>query len=584
MGAYSREGDFLARLDVGFTPMTAEEQALFRRVQDDRGIERLCRALPFGALAMAVFTAMIGVPEGPKFWIPGVVVTVITCATIWLARAPWFRVHHNLLVAVTGLGAASGVGLFASATGGFHSPVMGALVLLWLFAAVAAPLTPSRSMAHGSSQVLTTSGVLLALCPRPGSPAVFLVISAFGLAFLLAGLSLRERSDAHAFLLQRRLDDANRALSDVNAELERRVDQQVAEIRERARDVEGLNAQLQQRVIDRSRELALAIARLARPARLGSPPVGTVLNGRFELVRCIDEGGMGEVFEGFDRVAKIKVAVKTIHGNHLSDVSSLQRFVTEARAAAAVRHEGIVRTLDIDVTEDGTLFHVMELLSGETLADVLDRPEPRPLGTIARLACVIARALAAAHAAGVVHRDVKPANIMLTPDPPGAKLLDFGIAKLRGASLDGAAATQAVTILGTPAYMAPEQALDPASVSPAADVYSFGVVLYEALTSVLPHEGTDASKERIPQATSAPVDLSSRNRDVPAALAAAVMRCLCRSAESRPTALEVAAALLPFVDSEVVLPFSTPVDAHARTEAISSGTAAEEEGEELDAG
>jgi serine/threonine-protein kinase len=575
-----RWSGLVARLDVGFTPMTAEEVALFRAMQDERAVERLRRALPFGAVASAAFTAVIGIPAGALYWISGTVVTLITAISIPLARMPWVRARPNGLVGVIGLNIALASGLLSAATGGFQSPVISTLVLLWLFGAVSAPLTPSRALAHGPLQAFAASGAILVSCPRPGSPAVFVIMCVFGLAFLIAGLLLRERSDAHGFLLQRRLDDANRALSGMNAELERRVDEQVAEICQRARDVEGLNAQLQQRVIDRSRELALTIARVARPARLGSPLAGTVLNGRVELLRCIDAGGMGEVFEGFDRVTQSKVAVKTIHGRHLSDVSSLERFVTEARAAAAVRHEGIVRTLDIDVTEEGTLFHVMELLSGETLAVWLDRTPRRPLGILARMGHVVARALAAAHAAGVVHRDVKPANIMLTAEPPGAKLIDFGIAKLTGTALDGASATQAVTILGTPAYMAPEQAVDPISVSSPADVYSLGVVLYEALTNALPHDGTDAaSKERVPQASAPPVELGQRNRAVPPELAGVVMRCLSRAPDGRPTAAEAATELLPFVESTAVMVSSpSSVDVHARTEALDDAPTADKEG------
>jgi serine/threonine protein kinase len=328
----------------------------------------------------------------------------------------------------------------------------------------------------------------------------------------------------------------------------------VAEIRTRAQDIESLNTQLQQRVIDRSRELAAALSRLGRSEPASSPPIGTVLNGRIELVRALDAGGMGEVFEAIDTATRSRVAVKTIHSRRTSDVTTLQRFLTEARAAAAVRHDAIVRTLDVDVTPEGTLFHVMELLEGQTLADWMEQTASRPLRTIARFGHVVADALATAHAAGLVHRDIKPANIMLVATPPGVKVLDFGVAKLRDEPMEGdLGLTQGDAILGTPAYMAPEQVLDPASVSGSADVYSLGVVLYEALSLTLPHSAESAAKLLVVISTAPPTHLRERCPAVPAELADLVMRCLTRDPKARPDAATLAAELLPFVESSLEL-------------------------------
>jgi serine/threonine-protein kinase len=383
----------------------------------------------------------------------------------------------------------------------------------------------------------------------------------------LRGFLLRERASIHAFLVQRRLDDANRALERVNAELERRVEEQVAEIRRHARDVDQLNMQLKQRVIERSRELAVALARLARPARLESPPVGALLNGRVELVRVLDSGGMGDIFEGLDHTTRARVAVKTIHARRVSDVTSLQRFLTEARAAAAVAHEGIARTLDVDVTEDGTLFHVLELLEGETFADWLSRTPRRSLGAIVRPLRVIAGALAAAHAAGIVHRDVKPANIMLIPTPPGAKLLDFGVAKLLDHP-DDPNLTESHMLVGTPAYMAPEQARDATGCSSAADVYGLGMILYEALTGTSAHG--------LPITTAIPAPRGERPADLlplcpalPAPLAHLVMSCLEQEPRRRPDAAIVAAGLEAFVESQIeVGPAADPMDRRDEAEPV----------------
>jgi len=545
--------------------MSAANLRLFRQRQVEEAVATLRPAMPFGALACVAVTVACGATAGPGAWLAGGIVTVLILASIPLLGVPWVAARPQWIIGLVGVALAGLVGVLCSGAGGFLSPVITALFLLWLFAAIVAPLTPAQAVAHAMSHLITVAIIIVAASPTPGSPAVFLVAGVCGVVFLWAGLRLRERVAAQAFLLQRSLDAANLALAGMNVELERRVEEQVAKIRTHAHDVDVLNAQLQQRVIDRSRELALALARVADPARRGSLTAGAVLNGRVELVRCLDSGGMGEVFEGFDRLTQSKVAVKMILAKNLSDVMILQRFLTEARAAAAVQHPGIARTLDIDVTEHGTLFHVMELLEGETLADWMQRTPQRSLGAIARVGKVLAEALAAVHATGVVHRDVKPSNVMLIPGPPGAKLLDFGIAKL-AALPDAGAETEAQTILGTPAYMAPEQALDSANVSSSADVYSLGILLYEALTGLLPHDGTDAARSKLAQVATPPVGLSARRPELPAPLAALVMRCIAREPSARPSATDVAHGLAPFTDARVAM-LSSPgsIDANAPT-------------------
>jgi serine/threonine-protein kinase len=379
---------------------------------------------------------------------------------------------------------------------------------------------------------------------------MFLVINATGIGLVGAGMILVDRANVRMFQMQRRLDAAN-------ADLERRVDEQVAEIRARADRIDVLNAQLQQRVFERSRELEAALTRLARPARISSPPVGARLNDRFELVRRIDSGGMADVFEGFDHATGTPVAIKTIHARSFSDVSSLHRFLREARAATSVVHDGIVRTLDIDVMTDGTLFLVMELLEGETLAAWLEKTSSRPIGAIARVGRILAEAVAAAHAGGVVHRDIKPSNVMLTVGPPpGVKLLDFGVSKLvmpaDGPGEDGARVrvrmTESRAIVGTPAYMAPEQALGSPSAGPPADIYSLGVLLYEALTNMLPHEGI-ADRHSGP-----PMHVSRLRPELPPALARTVMRCLDHDPCARPDGATLARELRELEQIETELP------------------------------
>ena len=550
-----------------------EELALFRRQQNELMLDRYRRSVPYAAFATATLTAVAYMGPGGHdwaVWMTGLPVAVALLLSGPLSRIRWLAARPHVIVFPIGVFIAYAIGRYAQRTGGFESPAISALILLWLFASIIVPLSPIEMVFAMTGHVVTVAAVVVGLTDHPGSPALFLAVSACGLAFTGAGLTFRDKANMRAFQIQRSLDA-------LNGELERRVDEQVAEIRSRAEHIEMLNAQLQQRVVERSRELAAALAKLARPARLSSPPVGAVLNDRFELVRCIDSGGMGDVFEGRDRLTETRVAVKTIHGRNFSDVSSLQRFLMEARAAAGIHHEGIVRTLDIDVTADGTFFQVMELLDGETLAAWLARTSMRPIGVIARIGKVVAEALAAAHAAGVIHRDVKPANVMLvraaTPEDDGqskpageggVKLLDFGVSRVFEAELDPTSMrvgrmTLPNAILGTPAYMAPEQARDPASAKAPADIYSLGVVLYEALTDLLPDAPTSG-------ATSGVAAVCDLRPEVPATLSRAVMRCLARDPAARPDGATLAAELAAFgqVATELRSGPRLP-DAHAST-------------------
>jgi tRNA A-37 threonylcarbamoyl transferase component Bud32 len=537
--------------------MTAEERRLYDVAQADIVLDRHRRGVPFGAVAcvLAASVGSLGLSETAAWQVrvSGGAAVLAALLSVPLSRGAWVRARPNVLFFSTSVVVAAAAATIAAYRGGFESIAMAGITLLWIFGAIITPISPRQALVDAAGQLGVAVAVILALSPRPGSFAMFGVLNACGVALLYAGFSLRERATMQAFLVQRRLDEANRALADVNAELERRVEAQVAEIRRHARDVELLNLQLQQRVIDRSRELAAALARLAEASHLDGPPVGSLLNDRVRLLRTLDSGSMGAVFEGVDYATNVRVAVKTIHRRRIADVTSLQRFLAEARAAAAVSHEGIARTFDVDVTEDGTLFHVMELLEGETFADWLAHTPRRPIGAVVRPLRVIAEALAAAHAAGIVHRDVKPANIMLIDEPPGAKLLDFGVAKLLAPADATPKLTEADVFVGTAAYMAPEQGRSAATCTPAADVYSLGVVLYEALAGASPHGlaiGTDISAYH----AEPPEDVCELSPAVPAPLAALVMRCLDHEPRRRPDGASLAAELEPFAELTVEVP------------------------------
>ncbi|ROO85847.1 serine/threonine protein kinase [Actinocorallia herbida] len=208
--------------------------------------------------------------------------------------------------------------------------------------------------------------------------------------------------------------------------------------------------------------------------------VGQVLNDRYRLDSVLGRGGMGAVWLGLDTLLGRRVAVKTLQ---VETPRAADRFLREARTLAAVRSPDVVRILDFGTSGDGTVFMVMDHVAGLTLATRLaDGPltEPETLGLVGAMA----RALSTVHAEGIVHRDVKPANIMLNPDGT-VILVDFGIALAQG----GPKLTQSGVLVGTPSYLAPEQA-DGGPITPATDVYALGVVAYECLTGHPPFDGS----------------------------------------------------------------------------------------------
>jgi serine/threonine-protein kinase len=210
--------------------------------------------------------------------------------------------------------------------------------------------------------------------------------------------------------------------------------------------------------------------------------------GRYDVERLLGEGGMGRVLLARDTVLGRRVALKVLRDD-LGLTPELRtqlvdRMRQEARAAAALSHPGMVTLHDMGQDDAVGLFLVFELIDGPTLRERLHAGGPLPPGEVAAIARVLGAALTHAHQAGVIHRDVKPENVMLSPT--GAKLTDFGIARLPDSTL-----TRATTVLGTPAYSAPE-ALASATFSAASDQFSLAATLYEALTGVRAFAGDDA--------------------------------------------------------------------------------------------
>jgi serine/threonine protein kinase len=253
---------------------------------------------------------------------------------------------------------------------------------------------------------------------------------------------------------------------------------------------------------------------------------GELLGGRYELRAAIGQGGMAEVFEAFDVLLDRRVAVKVLREGLARDARFLARFRREARAAAALSHQNIVGVHDFG-TQDDRPYLVMELVPGRTLAQAL-RAEGRLDPTrAAAIGEQIAAALAVSHAHGIVHRDISPGNVMLTPDGR-VKVLDFGIAR----AMAWTPVTGSPQAHGTAAYLSPEQARGLAA-DERSDVYALGVVLYEMLTGRPPFSGESAAELCFRHVHEAPLRPRVVAPDVPEAFERAVLRCLSKDPAAR---------------------------------------------------
>ena len=257
-----------------------------------------------------------------------------------------------------------------------------------------------------------------------------------------------------------------------------------------------------------------------------SAPVGTLLNGRYRLDEQIGVGGMSRVFRAFDTLLERPVAIKLMHRDVASHSEQLERFRREARAVAQLNHRHIVTVIDAG-EDEGTPYIVFEYVEGETLKERIRRDGRLPVAEAAAYAIEIARALGAAHARKIVHRDVKPQNVLIDPEGT-AKITDFGIARTlteEGLTADG-------RVLGTTDYVSPEQALGQA-VTGQSDIYSLGIVLYEMLIGEVPYQAENPVAVAMKHVREEVPDVQLRRPEVSAALAAVVDRTTAKQLDRR---------------------------------------------------
>jgi serine/threonine-protein kinase len=289
-----------------------------------------------------------------------------------------------------------------------------------------------------------------------------------------------------------------------------------------------------------------------------------VLNARYEIQSRLGEGGMATVFGGTDRVLGRRVAIKVLSPHYARDRKAVERFRREAQAAAGLNHPNVVSVFDTG-SDDGVHYIVMEHVEGRTLADVIRDEGALQPGRAATIAVDVCRALASAHERGLVHRDVKPGNVLLASDG-GVKVTDFGIARVAS----GEPLTVTGSVMGTASYLSPEQVRG-GEIDARSDVYSLGCVLYEMLTGRPPFDGETPLAIAYKHVEEDPVSPSSINPAVPSELEAVVRKAMSKHPTDRfasaaemardlrsaaPTAPMEPAAAAPPSDRTEILPVS----------------------------
>ncbi len=263
--------------------------------------------------------------------------------------------------------------------------------------------------------------------------------------------------------------------------------------------------------------------------------IGVVLDGRYRLDTLIGTGGMGDVYRATHVHLDAEFAVKLLKQEYVANQDAIRRFRLEAKAAGRIHHPNAVRVTDFGVTPENLVYLVMELVKGRSLRSVIREAKRVPYARTVNLVRQVCGAVEAAHRSGVIHRDLKPDNILIeiVNGVERVKVLDFGIAKLKETKTDSFL-TQAGTIIGTPQYMSPEQCQN-RPLEPTSDIYSIGIILYEMLTGTIPFDGESTLQVVYDQLHLPPKPVSELAPEVPEPIARVVMRALEKEPADRPT-------------------------------------------------
>jgi serine/threonine-protein kinase len=284
---------------------------------------------------------------------------------------------------------------------------------------------------------------------------------------------------------------------------------------------------------------------------------GTLLDGKYRVEAVIGTGGMGVVYEGRHKVIDRRVAVKFLIPETCSTPEVRQRFINEAKIAAALGHKNIVAVLDMGETTGGVPYIVMEYLEGESLGDHIQNEGVLNVDRAVGIAMQILDGLHAVHSEGIIHRDLKPENVFLAKQSGGeeiVKLLDFGISRLDREEGEVSRLTEAGKVYGTPYYVSPEQAEGKLSLDGRADLYSVGVLLYEMVTGYLPFRSKSYATLMVDIITRPPPDPRDFLPELPVDLVAVINKALAKNTSLRyPSAREMSDALAPLV-SRISLP------------------------------
>jgi serine/threonine-protein kinase len=289
------------------------------------------------------------------------------------------------------------------------------------------------------------------------------------------------------------------------------------------------------------------------------PNPGDLIAGKYQVVKKLGEGGMGVVYEAIHTRIQQRVAIKMLLPDVMELPEVVPRFEREARAAGKLKSDNTARVLDVDMSENGLPYMVMEFLDGVDLGQLLEKNGALPVQDAVDYVLQACNAMAEAHAAGVIHRDLKPSNLFVLTNTGGTrkvKVLDFGISKLENETEARVTATQAV--VGTPLYMSPEQVRSAKHVDARSDIWSLGIILYELVTARTPFEGsTTAAAAAI--CIDDPPPIAQFRQDVPADLERAILIALQKEPSARfPNVQLLAQAIAPFGSGSIIAPDTAP--------------------------